>query len=85
MQAFLDNAFWDITRRQLAGEMIEELPEELSHLWNEYNNAYSLYSRVADCSDAVTQHNSITGMCQRISERTERMRQAPPESEEISV
>ncbi len=65
--------------------MIEELPEELSHLWNEYNNAYSLYSRVADCSDAVTQHNSITGMRQRISERAERMRLAEDESEAQKV
>ena len=88
MQDFLDRAFWDITRRQLAGEMVEELPYTLWLLWNEYDNAHSLYSTLADSFDPAGKHGSISGMRKRISERAERARQfraAPPEPEETSA
>jgi hypothetical protein len=88
VQDILDRAFWDITRRQLAGEVVEELPYDLWLLWNEYNNAHSMYSTISDSFDPAGRHDSIVGMRKRISERAERARQfraAPPEPEETSA
>jgi hypothetical protein len=88
VQDILDRAFWDITRRQLAGEVVEELPYTLWLLWNEYDTAHSMYSTLADSFDPAGKHGSISGMRKRISERAERARQfraAPPEPEETSA
>ncbi len=89
VQKYLDTAFWDITRRQLAGEVIEELPYDLWLLWNEYETAHSMYSVLSDCPFTPgCMHDSLVGMRKRISERAERARQfraAPPEPEETSV
>ncbi len=85
VQMLLDRAFWDITKAQLAGEHIEEIPFNLWLLWDTYNNAHRLYSVLADSFDPAGMHERIAGARKRISERAERMRQAraaPPEPEE---
>ncbi len=74
---YLNSALWDYSMDQIPRKVVGDISGPLLELYNAYERAHNRYR----CYSDLSLFESILELRQRIAERAERYRLAPPESE----
>ena len=80
IHSYLNSALWDYSMDQIPRKVVGDISGLLLELYNAYEQAYNRYLRYCDLS----LFESVLELRQRIADRAERYRLAPPECGEES-